>query len=83
MLKNKRLFIKVSFSLMLMPFIYVKKKTSSNEIKITQIPTNGVTWIVDYKDLQMLSQDNEIVFIGSGVSNLSCAIKLAKKYKKK
>jgi hypothetical protein len=31
----------------------------------------------------MLSQDNEIIFIGSGVSNLSCAIKLAKKYKKK
>ncbi len=51
MLKNKRLFIKLSFSLILMPFIYVKKKTSSNEIKIIQIPTNGVTWIVDYKDL--------------------------------
>jgi|TARA_B110000037_G_scaffold220878_1_gene290045 hypothetical protein len=31
----------------------------------------------------MLRYNNEIIFIGSGVSSLSCAIKLAKKYKKK
>ncbi len=34
-----------------MSLINVKKKTSTNYIKVTQIPTNGITWFVDYNDL--------------------------------